>query len=117
MRPDDVHNFLMEAHRISQESRFIVDSLPNAEQPAVERVLHQLGAICTILTNLDDPHSAPETIIALEAYVNGLIQPLEHFLANPPPLHRRSRGQIFVEEIAASGSTGGIVAFPDSFEG
>ncbi|KAJ6536144.1 hypothetical protein B0H19DRAFT_1270940 [Mycena capillaripes] len=85
MRPDDVHNFLMEAHRISQESQFIVDSLPNAKQPAVEWVLHQLGAIRTILTNLDDPHSAPETIIALEAYVNGLIQPLAHFLANPPP--------------------------------
>ncbi|KAJ7844514.1 hypothetical protein B0H14DRAFT_2358574 [Mycena olivaceomarginata] len=74
MRPDDVHNFLMEAHRISQEAQFIVDSLPNAEQPAVEWVLHQLSAICTILTSLDDPHSAPETILALEAYVNGLIQ-------------------------------------------
>ncbi|KAJ7300686.1 hypothetical protein DFH08DRAFT_828236 [Mycena albidolilacea] len=37
MRPDNVHNFLMEAHRISQEAQFIVDSLPNAEQPAVER--------------------------------------------------------------------------------
>jgi hypothetical protein len=30
---------------------------------------------------------------------------------------RRSRGQIFVEEIAASGSAGGIVAFPDSVQG
>ncbi|KAJ6603094.1 hypothetical protein B0H10DRAFT_2061067 [Mycena sp. CBHHK59/15] len=44
MSSDDVHNFLMEAHRISQEAQFIVDSLPNAEQPAVERVLHQLSA-------------------------------------------------------------------------
>jgi hypothetical protein len=85
MRPDDVHNFLMEAHRISQEAQFIVDSLPNTKQPAAERVLHQLGAIHTILMNLDDPHSAPETIIALEAYVNSLIQPLEHFLDYPPP--------------------------------
>jgi hypothetical protein len=74
----------MEAHRISQEAQFIVDSLPNAEQPAVERVLHQLGAIGTILRNLDDPHSAPETTIALEAYMNGLIQLLEHFY--PPSL-------------------------------
>ncbi|KAJ6553847.1 hypothetical protein B0H10DRAFT_1848712 [Mycena sp. CBHHK59/15] len=68
MSSDDVHNFLMEAHRISQEAQFIVDSLPNAEQPAVERVLHQLSAVRTILTRLDDPHSDPETITALETY-------------------------------------------------
>ncbi|KAJ6624606.1 hypothetical protein B0H10DRAFT_1908466 [Mycena sp. CBHHK59/15] len=38
MAEDDIHQFFMEAHRISQEAQFIVDSLPNAEQPAVERL-------------------------------------------------------------------------------
>ncbi|KAJ6612469.1 hypothetical protein B0H10DRAFT_1807429, partial [Mycena sp. CBHHK59/15] len=36
-------------------AQFIVDSLPNAEQPAVERLTHQLSAIRTILATLDDP--------------------------------------------------------------
>ncbi|KAJ7933586.1 hypothetical protein B0H13DRAFT_1856091 [Mycena leptocephala] len=39
---DNVHNFFMEAHRICQEAQFILDSLLNAEQPAVERIAHQL---------------------------------------------------------------------------
>ncbi|KAJ6565056.1 hypothetical protein B0H10DRAFT_1929296 [Mycena sp. CBHHK59/15] len=55
MAEDDIHQFFMEAHRISQEAQFIVDSLPNAEQPAVERLTHQLNAIRTILATLDDP--------------------------------------------------------------
>jgi hypothetical protein len=38
-----------EAHWILQAAQFIVGSLPNAQQPAVERVLHQLSVICTIL--------------------------------------------------------------------
>ncbi|KAJ7459642.1 hypothetical protein B0H11DRAFT_1737075 [Mycena galericulata] len=46
MAHDDIHNFLMEAHRISQEAQFIVDSLPNAQLPAVERVTHQLTNMC-----------------------------------------------------------------------
>ncbi|KAJ6613033.1 hypothetical protein B0H10DRAFT_2177284 [Mycena sp. CBHHK59/15] len=55
MAEDDIHQFFMEAHRISQEAQFIVDSLPNAEQPAVECFTHQLSAIRTILATLDDP--------------------------------------------------------------
>ncbi|KAJ7761442.1 hypothetical protein B0H16DRAFT_1414953 [Mycena metata] len=57
MSHDNVHHFLMEAHHIAQEAQFIIDSLPNAETPAVERVTHQLSAIRTILSTLDDPHS------------------------------------------------------------
>ncbi|KAJ7717879.1 hypothetical protein B0H16DRAFT_1740337 [Mycena metata] len=82
---DDVHNFLTEAHCVSQEDQF---SLPNAEQPAVERVLHQLSAIRTIIATLDDPYTDTNSISAMETYVTGLIDPLEHFLADPPlPAH------------------------------
>ncbi|KAJ7737498.1 hypothetical protein B0H16DRAFT_1730279 [Mycena metata] len=85
---DDVHNFLREAHCVSQEGQFIIDSLPNAEQPAVERVLHQLSAIRTILATLDDPYTDTNSISAMETYVTRLIDPLEHFLADPPlPAH------------------------------
>jgi hypothetical protein len=38
-----------EAHWIPQVAQFVVGSLPNAQQPAVERVLHQLSVIRTIL--------------------------------------------------------------------
>jgi hypothetical protein len=38
-----------EAHWILQAAQFVVGSLPNAQQPEVERVLHQLSAIRTIL--------------------------------------------------------------------
>lgn len=85
MNHDNVHNFLMEAHRISQEAQFIVDSLPNAEQKAVERVTHQLSAMRTILSTLDDPHSDPESLEALMNFVQDLILPLDDFLLNPPP--------------------------------
>jgi hypothetical protein len=43
-----------ENHWIPQAAQFVVGSLPNAQQPAVERVLHQLSVICTILnTNVE----------------------------------------------------------------
>ncbi|KAJ7907768.1 hypothetical protein B0H13DRAFT_2233399 [Mycena leptocephala] len=35
----------MEAHRICVEAQFVIDSLPNADLPAVERSAHQLGAM------------------------------------------------------------------------
>ncbi|KAJ7168738.1 hypothetical protein C8R46DRAFT_1092464 [Mycena filopes] len=82
---DDTHNFYMEAQRISQEAQFIVDSLPNAELPAVERVLHQLSAIRTILATLDDPFTDAPMINTMERYITNLIEQLENFLADPPP--------------------------------
>ncbi|KAK7059525.1 Integrase catalytic domain-containing protein [Favolaschia claudopus] len=51
---DPVHTFLLEAHNICVQAQFIVDSLPNAELPAVERSSHQLGAVRQIVTVLED---------------------------------------------------------------
>ncbi|KAJ7061727.1 hypothetical protein C8F01DRAFT_987120 [Mycena amicta] len=42
--------FYMEADRLSMDAQFIVDSLPNAEFPAVERSAHQLGALRQIVS-------------------------------------------------------------------
>ncbi|KAJ7149994.1 hypothetical protein C8R46DRAFT_836031, partial [Mycena filopes] len=47
--------FLMEAHNICVQAQFIVDSLPNAELPAVERSTHQLGAVRQIVVGIVDP--------------------------------------------------------------
>ncbi|KAJ6554736.1 hypothetical protein B0H19DRAFT_927723 [Mycena capillaripes] len=65
---DSVRHFLMECHRISTETQFIVDSLPNAETPAVERVTHQLDAIRDILTSLNDPYLQGDDLDALIFY-------------------------------------------------
>ncbi|KAJ6467135.1 hypothetical protein C8R47DRAFT_990495 [Mycena vitilis] len=65
---DSVRHFLMECHRISSEAQFIVDSLPNAETPAVERVTHQLDAIRDILIGLHDPYLQGDDLETLIDY-------------------------------------------------
>ena len=80
---DSVRHFLMECHRISSEAQFIVDSLPNAETPAVERVAHQLDAIQEILVGVNDPYLPGETLDSLILYVTSLLSPFEDFLACP----------------------------------
>lgn len=82
---DDPHFFFMECHRIAMESQFIVDSLPNAETPAVERAVRQLDSIRTILLGLHDPSSTPEEIAKLLTSVQTLQSPLQVYLDNPPP--------------------------------
>lgn len=82
---DAVHHFLMESHRIATEAQFIVDSLPNAEPAAVERVVHQLDAIRIILLSFDDPVTSLQETEHLISYVNFLLALLEAFLAAPPP--------------------------------
>lgn len=82
---DPFHHFFMESHKICSEAQFIISSLPNVEQPAVERATHQLDAIRTILSNLNDEKTSPEQASDLLEYINNLLLPLENFLNNPPP--------------------------------
>ncbi|KAJ6560528.1 hypothetical protein DFH09DRAFT_1364727 [Mycena vulgaris] len=84
MALEDVHNFLMEAQHITQEAQFVVESLPNGEQPAVKRVTHQLSAISSILSTLNNPLSDMASAIDPIDYVEGLIRALDDFLTNPP---------------------------------
>lgn len=81
---DEAHHFFMESHRIAIEAQFIIDSLPNTEITAVERIVRQLEAVRTILLCLDDPATTSDEIDQLAAYVNFLLIPLEDFLASPP---------------------------------
>jgi hypothetical protein len=83
--PDPFHHFFMECHKIGIEAQFLVDALPNADQAAVERAVHQLDAIRTILSNLDDPQSSAEQLAELITYVTNLLLPLESHLHHPPP--------------------------------
>ncbi|KAJ7495549.1 hypothetical protein FB451DRAFT_1164277 [Mycena latifolia] len=65
---DSVHQFVMECHKISTEAQFIMDSLPNTETPAVERVTHQLDTIRDVLLGLNDPHLSGNMLGALITY-------------------------------------------------
>lgn len=51
----------MESYKITTEAQFIIDSLPNADL-AVERMVHRLDAIQSILSNLDDPLTSAEKL-------------------------------------------------------
>ncbi|KAI0059749.1 hypothetical protein BV25DRAFT_1808530 [Artomyces pyxidatus] len=61
--PPGIHIFFMEAHQISIEAQFIIDSLPNAEYAAVERICLQLHAIRRVLVHLNDPYTSEEQYI------------------------------------------------------
>ncbi|KAJ7882087.1 hypothetical protein B0H14DRAFT_2565607 [Mycena olivaceomarginata] len=79
---DEARHF-MECHQISNESQFLVDSLPNVET-AVERACRQLNAIRVILLALNDPHSSAQQMADLIANLDSLLYPLDDFLSNPP---------------------------------
>ncbi|KAK6981683.1 Integrase catalytic domain-containing protein [Favolaschia claudopus] len=51
---DTTHAFLSQADKIIRESRFIVESLPNAEISAVKRAIRQLNAVHHVFANLQD---------------------------------------------------------------
>ncbi|KAJ7799250.1 hypothetical protein B0H14DRAFT_2617247 [Mycena olivaceomarginata] len=63
------HVFLMEAHNIY-----------------VKAHTHQLGAVSQIVAKIDDSAFTEDVREELIATLNGLLGPLEDFIANPPPL-------------------------------
>ncbi|KAJ7938770.1 hypothetical protein B0H13DRAFT_1851357 [Mycena leptocephala] len=80
---DEARHFFMECHQISNESQFLVDSLP-FETAVVERACRQLNAIRVILLALNDPHSSAQQMADLIANLDSLLYPLDDFLSNPP---------------------------------
>lgn len=83
--PDPITQFYIESHRVATEARFIIHSLPNAEIPAVERIVLQLDAIRTILRELNDEYTEAREVEDLIDLCNTLLHPLEAYLAAPPP--------------------------------
>ncbi|KAF7326242.1 Integrase catalytic domain-containing protein [Mycena kentingensis (nom. inval.)] len=80
-----IESFLAEADRISMDATFIVNSLPNADMPAVERSVHTLGALQKILMTIEDEDISERVRNEMLSAVQQLLQPLEEFLYNPPP--------------------------------
>lgn len=95
---DPIQVFLSHSHNIVNEARFAISSFPNAEVPTVERIVHQLYAIRTILHSLDDPHLAHLDVEHMLDYVDLHIVELDRFLETPPApiasyLHRIYTGR------------------------
>lgn len=86
MAGDTVEHFFCEAHHLTSEAKFIINSIPNAEIRAVESIVHKLYAVPNILQDLVDPASTAEQLEYLVSYVESCIHPLEEFMENPPPL-------------------------------
>ncbi len=82
---ESITQFYIEAHRICTEAQFIINSLPNAEVPAAERIVRQLHVIHNIMLHLHDPLATAEELRDLITYVSHLLLPLEEFLESPPP--------------------------------
>ena len=88
--PDAITQFYIESHRVACEAHFLINSLPNAELAAAERLVLQLEAIREILSGLDDNLAQPDEVESLIQLCNTLLHPLELFLASPPPpVHSR----------------------------
>ncbi|KAF8953974.1 hypothetical protein BDZ97DRAFT_1678437 [Flammula alnicola] len=66
---DSVQLFFLHAGNVLREGRFILQSLPNAEDGSVERMVRQLQAIHSILEQLDDPWTTQEEIARLISLV------------------------------------------------
>jgi AraC-like DNA-binding protein len=77
--------FFLQAERVITEAQFIIDSLPNAEVPAVERAIRQLNAVKTVLLNIDDPFTTEDEQSQLTCIIQHYLSPLEAYLVAPEP--------------------------------
>ncbi|KAG6914284.1 hypothetical protein DXG01_001300 [Tephrocybe rancida] len=89
MEQDDsnVDELLQRAQRIATEARFVISSLPNAEETAIQYSLRQLRAVYSILTHLDDPYISEANLSDMKDHVMSLITPLEEHYQTPNVHH------------------------------
>lgn len=83
--PDKIHEFLLHADKVVKEAKFLVGSLPNAEEFAVERALRHIYSVFHILSDLNDPHLSAAEIEKLNELLLDTAYPLYDFLRHPPP--------------------------------
>ncbi|KAJ8082108.1 hypothetical protein PM082_007954 [Marasmius tenuissimus] len=82
---DSTHIFLLRAEVIVREASLVAQSIPDAEEFAVERALRRLMRIYHILSNLNDPLITPSELQELVQTIVDAALPLAEFLRNPPP--------------------------------
>ncbi|KAK1223723.1 hypothetical protein PQX77_013397 [Marasmius sp. AFHP31] len=82
---DHTHIFLLRAEAIIREASLVAESIPDAEEFAVERGLRRLMRMYHILSNLEDQFITPSELQELVQTVVDVALPLAEFLRNPPP--------------------------------
>ncbi|KAJ8093926.1 hypothetical protein PM082_009804 [Marasmius tenuissimus] len=88
-RPDRTHAFLLHAETVVHEAARIADSLPDAEEFAVECAMRQLLRIFHILSNLEDEYLTLDECEALIQVIVEVATPLSEFLKQPPSSNPR----------------------------
>lgn len=85
---DDVQLLLLHCGEILKEARFILSSIPNAEESSVERMLRKMHLVQKILAELDDPWITKADIDGLIALVLDVSGPLQKWLDTPQPSYQ-----------------------------
>lgn len=85
---DDVQLLLLHCGEILKEARFILSSIPNAEESSVERMLRKMHSVHKILAELDDPWITEADIDGLIALVLDVSGPLQKWLDSPRPSYQ-----------------------------
>lgn len=85
---DDVQLLLLHCGEILKEARFILSSIPNADESSVERILRKMHAVHQILAGLDDPWITKADIDGLIALVLDVSGPLQKWLDTPRPSYQ-----------------------------
>jgi hypothetical protein len=80
---DDIQQFLWASDRLMRDARFLLNSIPNVDMLAVQRVVPLLESILGILNDLEDPDLGVEDIASLTASVQGTLTPLRQYRDQP----------------------------------
>lgn len=90
---DSLHNFLMECHSTTNESRMMINADPNVEVAGVERVLGVLEAQMDILVRLDTdllPADEKQTLVEMLQYHISKLEELLSKSSSGPRIARRT---------------------------
>lgn len=77
---DEVHQLLMELHRVSTDAENLIAAMPNVDTPAVEHSASRLWALRDLLIILEDDQTTKEKQDRMVNFLNSLIIDLENFL-------------------------------------
>jgi hypothetical protein len=98
---DDLVRFFWNAGSIMKETRFAIDSIPNVDRAAIERLLHQLDAVLSIVLQLTaDEITGQDELDKMISDTANCIITLDSFLEQP------HRDMIIERELVYSGLPG-----------
>jgi hypothetical protein len=80
---DEIHEFLHAADRLMRDARFLLNSIPNVDMNAVQRVVPLLESILDVLSDLEDPELGFEDIDGLKQTVIASLEPLRQYRDKP----------------------------------